>query len=103
MLLFFDLESRDELIIYASWLARLGNFKKIIQYLSASKARVDEDLFKMRMNALAQIGDFESILTEVSNAPLVPTLWRKVVEARAYSMQNKLQDSFDVLDSLLPS
>ena len=61
----------------------------MIDFLPSSKARVDEDLFKFRMNALAQVGNLDRIHAEVANAPLIPTLWRMVVEARAFAMQNK--------------
>ena len=98
----FDLDSRKELLIFSRWLARLGEFQRLIEYLPSAKARVDEDLFKLRMNALAQVGDLERIHTEVANAPLIPTLWRMVVEARAYAMQEKYSDSKDVLDRLIP-
>jgi len=98
----FDMESRKELLIFSRWLARLGEFQKLIEYLPSSKARVEEDLFKLRMNALAQVGDIERIHTEVANAPLIPTLWRMVVEARAFAMQKKYADSMDVLDRLIP-
>lgn len=98
----FDMEKRKDLLIFSRWLARLGEFSKLLDYLSSSKARVDEDLFKLRMNALAQVGNFERIHTEVANAPLIPTLWRMVVEARAFAMQKKYKDSMDVLDRLIP-
>jgi len=98
----FDLDNRKELLIFSRWLARLGEFQRLIEYLPSAKARVDEDLFKLRMNALAQLGDLERIHTEVANAPLIPTLWRMVVEARAYAMQEKYSDSKDVLDRLIP-
>ena len=98
----FDLDSRKELLIFSRWLARLGEFPRLVEYLPSAKARVDEDLFKLRMNALAQVGDLERIHTEVANAPLIPTLWRMVVEARAYAMQEKYSDSKDVLDRLIP-
>jgi hypothetical protein len=96
------MESRKELLIFSRWLARLGEFERLLEYLPFSKARVEEDLFKLRMNALAQVGDLERIHTEVANAPLIPTLWRMVVEARAYAMQGKYSDSMDVLDRLIP-
>jgi len=98
----FDMENRKELLIFSRWLARLGEFERLLEYLPFSKARVEEDLFKLRMNALAQVGDLERIHTEVANAPLIPTLWRMVVEARAYAMQGKYEDSMDVLDRLIP-
>ena len=98
----FDMDNRKELLIFSRWLARLGEFPKIIDYIPSSKARVDEDLFKLRMNALAQVGNLDRIHTEVANAPLIPTLWRMVVEARAFAMQKKYADSLEVLDRLIP-
>ena len=98
----FDMDNRKELLIFSRWLARLGEFSKMIEYIPSSKARVDEDLFKLRMNALAQVGNLDRIHTEVANAPLIPTLWRMVVEARAFAMQKKYADSLEVLDRLIP-
>ena len=80
----------------------LGEFQRLIEYLPSAKARVDEDLFKLRMNAKPQVGDLERIHTEVANAPLIPTLWRMVVEASTFAMQEKYTDSKDVLDRLIP-
>ena len=98
----FDLEDDKNLSVFSTWLARLGDFHNLLKYLSSSKARIDENLFRLRMNALAQVGDFESIHTEVTNAPLIPTLWRMVVEARTFSLQNKTKEALEVLDRLLP-
>jgi len=98
----FDLENRKELLIFSRWLARLGAFEKLLEFLSSSKARVDEDLFKLRMNALAQVGKIESIHTEVANAPLIPNIWRMIIEARAYAIEKNFVDSMDVLDRLIP-
>lgn len=98
----FDLTNAKELFVYCRWLARLYEFSAILEYLPPSKARVDENLFKIRMNALAQEDELESIHAEVANAPMIPTLWRMVVEARAFSLQGKYDESIEVLDRLVP-
>jgi len=98
----FDLTNAKELFIYSRWLARLYEFSAILEFLPPSKARVDENLFKIRMNALAQQGELESIHAEVANAPMISTLWRMVIEARAFSLQGKYDESIDVLDRLIP-
>ena len=40
----FDMEKRKELLIFSRWLARLGEFQRLLDFLPPSKARVDEDL-----------------------------------------------------------
>ena len=98
----FDLVDPKELFIFCRWLAKLYEFSSILEFLPPSKARIDENLFKLRMNALAQEGELASIHAEVANAPMIPSLWRMVVEARAFSMQGKYEDSIGVLDRLIP-
>ncbi len=98
----FDLTNPKELFVYCRWLARLYEFSSILEFLPPSKARIDENLFKLRMTALAQQGELESIHAEVANAPLIPSIWRMIVEARAFSMEGKYESSLDVLDRLIP-
>ena len=66
-----------------------------------SKAKVDEELFKPRMNALAQVNDLERIHEEINNAPIIPSRWRLVVEARAHAMNGNFKDA--AADRLLPT
>ncbi len=98
----FDLHNPKDLFIFCRWLARLYEFRAILEFLPASKARLEENLFKLRMNALAQNGKLEEIHTEVANAPMIPSIWRMIVEARAFAMAGKYDDSIKVLDRLIP-
>jgi hypothetical protein len=98
----FDLEQNKELLVFSSWLGRLGAYQQLLQYLSASRAKVEEELFKLRMNALAQTNDLDSIHFEVNNAPIIPERWRLVIEARAYSLEGNYKESIKVLNRLLP-
>ncbi|MED5282079.1 MAG: hypothetical protein VYA10_11405 [Verrucomicrobiota bacterium] len=98
----FDLNDNSEVIIFNRWLARLGDYEKVLEYLPASKAKVDEELFKLRMNALAQVNDLERIHEEINNAPIIPSRWRLVVEARAHAMNGNFKDAAKSLDRLLP-
>lgn len=98
----FDLEKRSDLLVFSRWLGRLGAFSRLLDYLPASKARIEQDLFKLRMNALVQVGDIERIHSEIANAPMIPTLWRMAVESRAYAIQGNYKASIDALDRLLP-
>ena len=98
----FQRGSGDDLLIFASWLAKLGAFEYLIHYLPASSARTDQELFKLRMNALAQLGDSESIYEEVNNAPIIPSVWKLVVQARAFSLEGKYDEAKKTFDRLLP-
>ena len=42
---------------------------------------MDENLFKLRMSALVRAGDFERIHAEISNAPLISSAWKLVIES----------------------
>ena len=98
----FDLDQNKELMIFARWLGRLGAFEQMTQYISANRAKVEEELFKLRMNALAQIKDLESIHFEVNNAPIIPERWRLVIESRAFAMEGNYKEAIRVLNRLLP-
>ena len=98
----FQKEKGEELLIFSSWLAKLGAFEYLIHYLPASSARTDKELFKLRMNALAQLGDSESIYEEVNNAPIIPSVWKLVVQARAFSLEGKYDEAKKTFDRLIP-
>ena len=98
----FDLDQKNDLLIFSRWLARLGAFNRLSQFLTPSKAKIEEELFKLRMNALAQINDLESIHFEVNNAPIIPERWRLVIESRAFALEGNYKESLKVLDRLLP-
>ena len=53
----FDLNDREQLLVFSNWLAKLEAIEHLAFFLPASKAKVDEDLFKLRMAALAKLGD----------------------------------------------
>ena len=99
---FFQKGSVEELLVFSSWLAKIGAFEYLIHYLPAKLARTDEKLFKVRMNALAQIGDSENIYAEVKNAPIIPSVWKLVVQARAYSLEGKANEAKKTFDRLIP-
>ena len=98
----FDLENPKELLIFSNWLAKLKAFPSLIEYLPSSKAKTDENLFKIRMNALANLKDVASIHQEVKGAVIIPTRWRIVVEARALTLTGKFKEASIVLDRLPP-
>ena len=98
----FDLDQKHNLLIFSRWLARLGAFNRLTQFLTPTKAKIEEELFKLRMNALAQINDLESIHFEVNNAPIIPERWRLVIESRAFALEGNYKESLKVLDRLLP-
>ena len=98
----FSLDNKEELLVLSNWLGKLGAFEHLIHYIPASKAKVDEDLFKLRMSALARIGDIERISQELNDAPIIPLIWRLVVEARSLSMTNRFDEARKTIDRLLP-
>lgn len=99
----FELEKSKDLLVFSRWLGRLGAFSQLVNYLPSSKARVDEELFKLRMNALAQLNDLETIHFEANNAPIISERWRLIIEARAYALEGNYKESIKILDRLLPT
>ena len=97
----FDLQESKEHLIFCNWLGSLGAHSEILQFLGASQAKTDENLFQLRMNALAQIGDLESIHLEVNNASIIPVRWRLAIEARAYTLQGNYLEAEKILNRLL--
>ena len=98
----FNLSDRRELLTFSNWLAQLKAFQFLLHFLPASKAKVDEDLFKLRMSALAQIGDLERLGQEVNDAPIIPLVWRLVIEARSLSLSGNFDGARKNMDRLLP-
>jgi hypothetical protein len=98
----FDLEKGEGLLTFSHWLARLRAFPALLEYLPASKAAVDESLFKIRMNAHAHLNDVESIHREVKSATIIPTQWRLVVQARAFALTGNFKEASAILDRLHP-
>ena len=98
----FDLSQGEDLLIFSRWLARIGAFNQLVKYLPASKAKIEEELFKLRMNALAQIDELETIHFEVNNAPIIPERWRLVIKSRAFALEGNYKESVKILDRLLP-
>jgi hypothetical protein len=54
------------------------------------------------MNALAHLNDTESIHREVRNSPIIPQMWRFLVEARAYALSGNFNEASAILDRLIP-
>ena len=98
----FDLENLKELLVFNRWLVRLGEYRSILLYIPVHKARVNEELFKLRTAALANVGDFEKIHTEIAQAQLIPSKWKIILESRAYTLLGNYNDAIKSLDRLIP-
>ena len=66
----FDLNDNTHVVIFNRWLGRLGDYNAVLEYLPASKAKVDEELFKLRMNALAQMNNWSVFMKRLIMLPL---------------------------------
>lgn len=98
---FFNPTNTKSLLIFANWLARIGAFSEILEFIPASKAKLNEDLFKIRMNALANLNELEKIHFEVNNAPTISSRWRLIIEARVFSLERNFKKARDSLERLL--
>ena len=66
----FDLNDNTHVVIFNRWLGRLGDYNAVLEYLPASKAKVAEELFKLRMNALAQMNNLSVFMKRLIMPPL---------------------------------
>lgn len=98
----FNHNDHKDLLTFSNWLAQLGAFEHLVFFLPYSKAKIDEDLFKLRMGALAKLGDLERIGQELNDAPIIPLVWRLVVETRALSLSGKFSEARKSIDTLMP-
>ena len=98
----FDLENSTELLVFGNWLVRLKAYPAIVNYIPVAKAKADESFFKIRMAALAQVGDLEKMRTELSRASIIPSRWRLVVEARIHALEQNFLESQKSLDRIIP-
>ena len=65
----FNLEKKEEMAIFCRWLMKIEAVDEVTEYLPQMKARLDEDLFVIRSNALIRLERFEQLETELENAP----------------------------------
>ena len=98
----FDLENSKELLVFGNWLIQIKAFPAIVNYIPVAKAKGDESFFKIRMAALAQVGDLEKMRTELSRASIIPSRWRLVVEARIHALEQNFLESQKSLDRIIP-
>jgi hypothetical protein len=98
----FDLDDSNQLLVFGNWLIRVQAYEEIIDYIPVSRAKAEESFFKIRMAALAHVGDLEKIRSELNRASIIPSRWRLVVEARVYSMEQNFLESQKSLKRIIP-
>lgn len=97
----FDLEDNRQLLTYCNWLGKLRAFPRLLQELPAQRARMDENLFKLRMNALAATSRLDDMRAELSNAPVIPSALRLKVSARLNGLTGEYEQAAADLDQLI--
>jgi hypothetical protein len=98
--LIFNMEDNREMGIFCRWLMELKAFEVVTEYLPLLKARLDQDLFIIRSNALLRIGHFNQLEDELDSSPIIHTRWLLTMEARIQSMSGNFADAEDTLDRL---
>jgi hypothetical protein len=98
--LIFNMEDNREMGIFCRWLMELKAFEAVTEYLPLLKARLDQDLFIIRSNALLRIGHFNQLEDELDSSPIIHTRWLLTMEARIQSMSGNFADAEDTLDRL---
>jgi len=97
----FDLNEDSQLEIYCRWLGRLRAFPHLLNALPAVKARVSEELFKLRMNALAAMRQRDDMKNELANAPVIPSHWKLIISVRLNNISGDFEKANSNLDQLL--
>ena len=88
----FDLSVDSDLAIYCNWLGKMGQMEVLLDILSLSRASRSEDLFKIRLAALANLGRFEALEIELEQSNILQTYWRYAFGARALSASRKFTE-----------
>ena len=96
-----DLNDNRELEIYCRWLGRLRAFPRLLEELPAAKARLNEELFKLRMNALAVLKRRDDMRNELANAPAIPSQWKLIISVRLHSISGDFDKATSDLDQLM--
>ena len=97
----FDLNDNSQLVIYCRWLGRLRAFPRLLKELTAARARLNEELFKLRMNALAVLERRDDMKNELANAPIIPAHWKLIISVRLHSLSGDFEKATTDLDQLL--
>jgi hypothetical protein len=97
----FDLNDNSQLEIYCRWLGRLRAFSRLLEKLPADRSRLNEELFKIRMNALAVLGRRDDMKNELANAPAIPSQWKLIISVRLHSLSGDFDKAASDLDQLL--
>ena len=97
----FDLEDNRQLLQYCRWLGRMHVFPRILEEIPPAKARLEDDLFKLRMSALAATKSFQEMKNELSNAPAISMRWKLTISARVHAISGDFEKSAEALDQLL--
>ena len=97
----FDLNDNSQLEIYCRWLGRLRAFPLLLKKLPAARARRHEELFKLRMNALAVLDRRDDMKNELANAPAISSQWKLIISVRLHSISGDFDKAAADLDQLL--
>ena len=96
----FDLESPKGLLMYGNWLMKMNLLKEVKKFVPSYKAKLNQELFVLRSNALLLVGDTELLKDELSNCPVIPTRWRLTIEARVHNLAGDLESAHETLNKL---
>lgn len=97
----FDLEENRELEVYSRWLGRLRAFSQMLNVLPPARARISDNLFKLRMSALAALERNADMKKELANAPAISLRWKLAVSARLFAFSGNFDKATKTLDQLL--
>ena len=96
----FDLNQDKELVIFSNWLIKVGQFDKILSYISSSRAKMNKELFILRSNVLLLTQNTKLLEEELENSPIIPFRWRLTIKARLCMMNGSLDEASETMDEL---
>ena len=88
----FDLSVDADLAIYCNWLGKMGQLEALVEVLTVGRASRSEDLFRIRLAALANLGRFDNLEIELEQSSLLQGYWRHAFRARALSAGGKFAE-----------
>ena len=96
----FDLKQDKELVIFSNWLIKVGQFDKILSYISSSRAKMNKELFILRSNVLLLTQNTKLLEEELENSPIIPFRWRLTIKARLCMMNGNHDEAHETMDEL---
>ena len=96
----FDLKQDKELVIFQQLADKVGQFDKILSYISSSRAKMNKRHHHFRSNVLLLTQNTKLLEEELENSPIIPFRWRLTIKARLCMMNGSHDEAHETMDEL---